>query len=113
MNGNGSKQQPSSVTSGKKAPPHIHALFGDSTGKAGLDADWNQVDPEVLVHLLWAVCYFGGSVTLGATRNGKAYSVKVYIGEPFSARYFDGDEEGRTLMREWVDQLVIAAAESA
>lgn len=88
-------------------------LFGESTRKTGLDADWNQVQPEVLRDLVWAISTLGGSVTIGSTRKGNAYSVKVYIGAPYDAMYFDGDEEGRTRMAEWVQSLVIHVAESA
>ena len=86
-------------------------LFGESTRKSGLDADWKEVHPDVLHNLVWAISQLGGSVTIGVTRNGNAYSFKIYVGAPYDARYFDGDAEGREAMAEWVNDLVIAVAE--
>lgn len=99
-------------SSSKKAPDSIRALLPGRIKKTGLDADWGSVQPELLRDLLWAVCFFSGSVTLGATRSGEAYSIKLYIGEPFDPVYFDGDEEGRAEMGAWIETLVKAAAES-
>ena len=90
------------------APTH---LFGQSTRKTGLDADWNQVQPHVLASIIWACDYFGGAVTFSTTKNNQAYVVKVYMGQPFDPMYFDGDDEGRERLTAWADSLVIAAAE--
>lgn len=97
----------------QKANARLSGLFGSNSRKVGLDADWLAVEPALLLNLVWAVDFFGGSVTLGSTRNNSAYVVKVYIGAPFDPMYFDGDEEGRAALAAWVDSLVTAAAESA
>lgn len=96
----------------RQASARLSSMFGTSARKTGLDADWQQIEPIVLLNLVWAVDFFGGSVTLGSTRNNSAYVVKVYIGQAFDPVYFDGDAEGRESMRAWVDDLVLAAAES-
>lgn len=91
----------------------LGSLFGESTRKTGLDADWNAVDPNVLHQIVWAVDALGGSVTIGSNKKGNAYFFKVYAGQPFDPVYFDGDEEGRTAMREWADRLLTYAGEAA
>jgi len=97
-------------------PTQNHALghlFGESTKKSNLDADWNQVQPSVLLAIVWAVNQFGGATTFSTTRKGNAYCIKVYLGAPYDPLYFDGDDEGRAAMQEWADNLVAAAAEHA
>lgn len=96
-----------------KAPDHVRSLFGGQQSNSNADADWSLVPGDVLHNLLWAVSYLSGSVTLSTTKNGKAYSIKLYVGEPFDPRYYDGTEEGRAELAAWVDSLVKALAESA
>lgn len=91
----------------------LGSLFGESTRKTGLDADWNEVEPNVLLAIVWGVSSLGGSVTLGVTRNGQAYTCKVYIGAPYDALYWDGDADGREQMRAWADRLIQLVAENA
>lgn len=86
-------------------------LFGQSTRKSGLDADWNQVDSTVLHRIVWAVDFLGGAVTFSTTKANSAYCVKVYMGQPYDPMYFDGDDEGRAALAAWAEQLVEAAAE--
>lgn len=104
---------PNGKTSKPKANNQYGSLFGESTRKTGLDADWNVVDSHVVLRIVWAVTTLGGSVTLGSNKKGTAYYAKVYLGQPFDAVYFDGDEEGRAALAEWADRLVNFAAESA
>lgn len=85
-------------------------LFGESTRKSSLDANWNEVSPTVLLSIVWAVDALGGSVTIGSNKKGTAYFFKVYIGQAFDPVYFDGDEEGRAEMAAWSDRLMEAAA---
>lgn len=91
----------------------IGHLFGQSTRKTGLDADWNQVQPNVLLSIVWAIDVLGGAVTFSTTKNNNAYCIKVYLGAPYDPVYFDGDDEGRAALSEFADQLVAAAAEAA
>jgi len=100
-------------SSRKNASHAFGHLFGQSTRKTGLDADWNQVQPTVLHSIIWAVSQLSGSVTFGTTKNGQAYTIKVYLGAPYDPMYYDGDEEGRARLAEWADQLVAAVAEHA
>lgn len=99
---------------GRKSGNAVHGslghIFGQSTRKSDLDADWNSVEPVVLHRIIWAVDFLGGSVTFGSTRNGSAYTIKVYLGAPYDPVYFDGDDEGRAGMSAFADQLVEAAA---
>lgn len=99
--------------SGKSPSNRLQGLFGSSARKSGLDADWSEVEPIVLRDCIWAVDQLGGAITFSSTRNNNAYVFKVYMGAAFDPVYFDGDQEGREQMRAWVEQLVIAAAESA
>lgn len=89
--------------------PYGH-LFGESTSKSGLDADWNAVDPTVLSRIIWSIDTMGGSVTIGSNKKGTAYYFKVYLGAPYDPMYFDGDEAGRAEMSEWAERLVEEAA---
>lgn len=94
--------------------PEAHGrLFGESTRKSGLDADWNQVHPDVLHRIIWAIDLLGGATTFSTTRSGNAYVVKVYLGEPQAPKYFDGDAEGRDALAAWADSVVEAAAGAA
>jgi hypothetical protein len=102
----------SSKKASKASVGSVGHLFGQSTRKSNLDADWLELDAQVLLRLVWAVDFFGGAVTLSTTKNGAAYVVKVFMGAPFDPMYFDGDEEGRASMAAWVESLVVAAAES-
>lgn len=107
------KSKSSSSTLPKSQSNPLASLLGGNTKKSGLDANWAEVHPDVLRDLLWAITTVGGSVTLGCTKNNNAYSVKVFIGAPYDAMYFDGDAEGRAQLTEWVQNMVIAIAESA
>lgn len=98
-------------TDSKPPTSPLGHLFGESTRKTGLDADWNQVQPDVLLRIVWAVDHFGGAVTFSTTKKNTAYCIKVYLGAPQNPVYFDGDEEGRAALAEWADLLVQAVAE--
>lgn len=102
-----------SNTKAKVSPQYnLGHLFGESTKKSGLDADWNEVEPGVLHQAIWAVNQLGGAITFSTTRKGSAYVFKVYLGAPYDPVYFDGDSEGRERMAGWVQDLVIAVAEN-
>lgn len=100
-------------TSSKPTSGKFQSLFGESTRKANLDADWNIVDPNVVFRAVWAISTLGGSITLGTNKKGTAFYIKVYLGAPYDAVYFDGDADGAAALAEWVDRLVEAAAENA
>lgn len=101
------KNKSEGAQSGKR--PYGH-LFGQSTTKSGLDADWNAVNPAVLLRIIWAIDTMGGSVTIGTNKKGTAYYFKVYLGAPYDPVYFDGDDAGRAEMSEWGERLVEEAA---
>lgn len=104
---------PHSTRKSKQATKaNLGHLFGESTRKTGLDADWNAVEPFVLHKAIWAINELGGAITFSTTKSGSAYVFKVYIGAPYSPVYFDGDEEGRAAMTAWVDDLVAVVAEN-
>jgi len=110
---NGKNVHKTSNGNSAQAPKLPDSLTGKGSGGANLDADWNQVEPNVLRDILWAVSMLGGSVTFGQTKSGRAYSVKLYIGAPFDPLYFDGSAEGRAEMADFAERWVTYAAEQA
>lgn len=88
----------------------LDSLFPTSTSKSNLDADWNALNPQVVIRVIWAISTLGGTVQFSCTKNGNAYKVSVYIGKPYDPIYFDGNDEGRAAFAEWADSLVEHAA---
>lgn len=107
------KQGNRSGSMGKSARNDLGHLFGESTRKTGLDADWSRVDKDVLHSIIWAIDTLGGAVTFSTTKNNNAYCIKVFMGAPFDPMYFDGDDEGRAALAAWTERLVEEAARSA
>lgn len=85
------------------------SILGESvTSKGGQDADWTEVDRELLVWLVQAVSRAKGAVLFGTSRDGTQYHVKLYGGGKEKNFWFAGHEGGVALLHEWISDFCSA-----
>ena len=64
-----------------------------SRAAAGLPADWQGVDAELLLQVVACVSMHGGAIRLGYTRDGGAFAIGIYgDGEPFTEYVSPNDD---------------------
>lgn len=110
MSKNGAVKQLPQFQGMKRASIDLSALLGVQRKDTDDYADWAEVEPGVLANLVWAVSEMGGTVQFGRTKNSKAYTVKLYVGEAYPPQYFDGNNEGRAALAALAQALVEAVA---
>lgn len=93
-----------------RASIDLDALLGVKPNKEKLYADWADIDPGIIQNIVWATVEMGGTVQFGRTKNGYAYTIKMYVGKAYDPIYFDGNEDGRAAMAELAVSLVEAVA---
>lgn len=59
----------------------------------GEQPDWGRIDPELLWKLIQRMTVDDGAVMFGYSRDGGAYSLKVYSGGEAEKAYFHTDAE--------------------
>lgn len=64
-----------------------------SNGTRGQQPDWGRIDPELLWKLIQRCTADDGAVMFGYSRDGGAYSLKVYAGGDPEKAYFHRDDE--------------------
>lgn len=84
----------------------LNTLLGGNDEKSHLDADYNSVEPTVLLTLIYSIVEMGGTIQFGRTKNGKAYTIKIYVGKAYDPVYFDGDDAGREAMAALAQSLI-------
>lgn len=62
-------------------------------GKQGEQPDWGRIDPELLWRFIQRCTADDGAVMFGYSRDGGAYSIKVYAGGEPEKGYFHSDAE--------------------
>jgi hypothetical protein len=65
--------------------------FGQAT--RGEQPDWGRIDPELLWKLIQRCTADDGAVMFGYSRDGGAYSIKVYAGGEPEKAYMHSDAE--------------------
>lgn len=64
-----------------------------SQGTRGEQPDWGRIDPELLWKLIQRSTADDGAVMFGYSRDGGAYSLKVYAGGESEKAYLHSDAE--------------------
>jgi len=64
-----------------------------SQGTRGEQPDWGRIDPELLWKLIQRCTADDGAVMFGYSRDGGAYSLKVYAGGEPEKAYLHSDAE--------------------
>lgn len=57
-------------------------------------ADWNDVDPAMIIWLISVVTELRGGVTFGVTKDGSVFTVTIYFHPNRDTRYYNPTERG-------------------
>lgn len=82
---NGKNPTPSSMAS------KLAARFRE--GAQGEQPDWGRIDPELLWKVIQQCTADDGAVMFGYSKDGGAYSIKIYAGGEPEKAYFHKDAE--------------------
>lgn len=61
--------------------------------KRGEQPDWGRIDPTLIWQFIQRMTVDDGAVMFGYSRDGGAYSIKVYAGDEPEKAYFHSDAE--------------------
>ncbi len=79
------------------------SILGETvTGGGDQEADWSEVDRELLVWLVQTVSKHQGAVLLGTSKDSTQYHIKIYGGTEQKNFWFAGHEGGLALLHEWI-----------
>jgi len=75
--------------------PSGKSKLGEKFSQAarGEQPDWGRIDPELIWKLIQVCTADDGAVMFGYSRDGGAYSLKVYAGGEPEKAYFHSDQD--------------------
>ena len=86
----------------------LSVLLSGDTDNGKDVADWESVDPVVIVRLIATFARLGGATRFGYSRDGGAYSLGIYLEDDRETLYFKPYEDVTAKLIELIERVNVS-----